>query len=258
MSRCWPCSRTRITARVKSKASRRSRTAHERRLIHINDWDFRWQHVYRLVTPARLPKGTTVAMQFTYDNSDGNVRNPERPPTRARWGQRSRDEMGDLWLQVLTGDTRDLATLTRDVRRKMALEDIVGYETTIGVYPEDAGLHDDVAVLYLELGKADAAVVHFEASLRLRPGSAAAYFNLGTALAVAGRVEPAVAALRRALEIRPDYSSAHNNLGNVLAVRGDVDEAILHFREALRLDPNNAEARVSLAREMKRQQLQRR
>jgi hypothetical protein len=65
-------------------------------LIHIKDWDFRWQHVYRLVTPLRLPRGTTVAMQFTYDNSPANARNPERPPTRARWGQRSRDEMGDL------------------------------------------------------------------------------------------------------------------------------------------------------------------
>ena len=222
-------------------------------LIHIKDWDFRWQHVYRLVTPVRLPKGTVVAMRFTYDNSDANVRNPERPPTRARWGQRSRDEMGDLWLQVLTADTRDLETLTRDVRRKMATEDAVGYEAVIDVYPDDADLHDDVAVIYLELGKADAAVVHFAASLRLRPGSAAAYFNLGTALAVAGRVEPAIAALRRALEIRPDYSSAHNNLGNVLAVRGDVDEAIVHFREALRLDPDNAEARVSLERELKRQ-----
>ena len=222
-------------------------------LIHISDWDFRWQHVYRLVTPARLPKGTVVAMQFTYDNSDANVRNPERPPTRVRWGQRSRDEMGDLWLQVLTADTRDLATLTRDVRRKMAAEDTVGYEAVIDVYPNDADLHDDVAVIYLELGKTDAAVVHFQASLRLRPGSAAAHFNLGTALAVAGRVEPAIAALRRALEIRPDYSSAHNNLGNVLAVRGDVDEAILHLREALRLDPDNAEARVSLERALKRQ-----
>jgi Flp pilus assembly protein TadD len=223
-------------------------------LIHIKDWDFRWQHVYRLVRPMRLPKGTTVAMQFTYDNSDGNPRNPQRPPQRARWGQRSRDEMGDLWLQVLTRDAQDLVTLTREVRRKMTAEDTVGYETMIRAYPDDADLHDDVAVLYLELGKADDAVEHFETSLRLRPGSAPAYFNLGTALTVAGRLEPAIVAFRRALEIRPDYSIAHNNLGNVLAVRGEIDEAIGHFQEALRLDPTNVQARTSLARELKRRQ----
>ena len=27
-------------------------------LIYIKDWDFRWQHVYRYVTPFALPKGT--------------------------------------------------------------------------------------------------------------------------------------------------------------------------------------------------------
>jgi Flp pilus assembly protein TadD len=223
-------------------------------LIHIKDWDFRWQHVYRLIAPMRLPKGTTVAMQFTYDNSDMNARNPERPPARARWGQRSRDEMGDLWLQVQTRDARDRATLTAEVRRKMTAEDTVGYETMIREYPDDADLHDDVAVLYLELGKPDAAVTHFETSLRLRPDSAPAYFNVGTALAVAGRLEPARTALERALHLRPGYSAAHNNLGNVLAVMGRRDEAIRHFQEALRLDPNNAEARTSLERETRQQE----
>src|SRR5207342_2394074 len=58
-------------------------------LIHIKDWDFRWQHVYRYVTPLRLPKGTALSMRYVYDNSVGNPRNPEHPPKRATWGQRS-------------------------------------------------------------------------------------------------------------------------------------------------------------------------
>src|SRR3954471_17989728 len=49
-----------------------------RPLIDIADWDFRWQHVYRFVTPLRLPKGTVVSMRYTYDNSDDNPRNPQR------------------------------------------------------------------------------------------------------------------------------------------------------------------------------------
>ena len=32
------------------------------RVMHIRDWDFRWQHVYRLVQPLPLPKGTTLSM----------------------------------------------------------------------------------------------------------------------------------------------------------------------------------------------------
>jgi tetratricopeptide (TPR) repeat protein len=156
--------------------------------------------------------------------------------------------MGDLWIQVLTRDTLNLATLTRDARRKMTAEDTVGYETMIRVYPDDADLHDDVALLYLELGRTDDAVAHFEASVRLNPRSASAHFNLGTALTVAGRVETAIAAFQRALQIRPNFSTAHNNLGNALAVQGSTSEALHHFREAVRLDPDNAEAHFSIAR----------
>src|SRR4029453_7161572 len=67
-----------------------------RLVMHIKDWDFRWQHVYREQTPIPLPKGTQLSMEYTYDNSSTNVRNPELPPARVLWGQRSRDEMGDL------------------------------------------------------------------------------------------------------------------------------------------------------------------
>ena len=216
-------------------------------LIHINDWDFRWQHVYRYVTPVVLPKGTTVAMQYTYDNSAENARNPQLPPERVRWGQRSTDEMGDLWLQVLTRAGRDLATLNLEVRRKMVSEDIVGYETMIGAAPNDSELHDDVALLYLEVGRPNNAVAHFEVSVGLKPQSAGAHFNLGTALSVAGRFEEAVKEYQRALEIRPDYANAYNNLGKILETLGKVDEAIRHYREALRIDPNHAEARYNLA-----------
>src|SRR5205814_9006296 len=102
-----------------------------RPLIDIPDWDFRWQHVYRFVTPMKLPKGTTVTMRYTYDNSAANTRNPQRPPLCARWGQRSPDEMGDLWQQVLPKDDRDLDVLSRDFRPKVAAEDVIGYETEI-------------------------------------------------------------------------------------------------------------------------------
>ena len=39
-----------------------------------------------------LPKGTRLSMRYVYDNPPANPRNPEQPPRRARWGQRSSDE----------------------------------------------------------------------------------------------------------------------------------------------------------------------
>jgi len=218
-----------------------------RTLISIKDWDFRWQHVYRYVTPFTLPKGTTLAMRYTFDNSAGNPRNPQRPPERVLWGQRSRDEMGDLWIQVLTRNNRDLETLTRGVRPKVLAEDVFGYEREIQRDPASVALHDDVAQVYLQLGRSAEAVAHFDASLRLNPQSAATHFNLGTALTVAGRFDEAIEQYGAALRLNPDYPRAHNNLGSVLLQRGHVQDATAHLTEAVRLEPANVEARSNLA-----------
>jgi tetratricopeptide (TPR) repeat protein len=216
-------------------------------LIYIKDWDFRWQHVYRYVTPIVLPKGTTLAMRYTYDNSAENVRNPQQPPKRVLWGQRTSDEMADLWIQVLTRDEAARATLSQDFRRKEIGEDVVGYESVIRSDPRNVGLHDQVAQLYLELARLPEATAHFAVSVELRPDSAAAHFNLGTALSISGRLEEAIGQYRQALQIRPDYARARNNLGGALLRLGNLDEALQNFREALRLDPANGEAHYNVA-----------
>jgi Flp pilus assembly protein TadD len=210
-----------------------------RLLMHIKDWDFRWQHVYREETPIPLPKGTRLSMEYTYDNSPLNVRNPELPPARVFWGQRSRDEMGDLWFQLLAANDADRARMNSEITAKMTGEDIVGLETMLKVTPDDAELHDDVAMLYLGMGLAGNAVRHFQASAALKPESAPAHFNLGTALAQAGRFDDAIRSFQDALARRPDYAVAHGNLGRVLLVKGDVAGSLKHFEEAVRLEPNN-------------------
>jgi tetratricopeptide (TPR) repeat protein len=227
-------------------------------LIYIKDWDFRWQHVYRLVKPMPLPRGTRVEMQYTYDNSSGNPRNTQ-PLQRVLWGQRSSDEMGDLWIQVLTANERDLAALNNDFRPKMLAEDIVGTELLIRAEPARVALHDDVALLYLAMNQPERAVDHFDASAKLKPESAVTHFNLATALTVAastgrdvqmsgGRLDQAIGEYQKALQIRPDYASAHNNLGSVLLQRGNPSQAIVHLMEAVRIDPRSAEARYNLGR----------
>lgn len=218
-----------------------------KQVMHIEDWDFRWQHVYRAATPIALPKGTRLSMEYSYDNSAANPRNPELPPARVFWGQRSRDEMGDLWFQLLASNDNDRARLNAEITAKMTSEDIVGYETMLKVTPDDAELHDDVALLYMGLGFAANAVRHFQASAALKPESAAAHFNLGTALAQAGRFDDSLKSFREALARRPDYALAHGNLGRVLLVKGEVSEAIKHFQESVRLDPNNPQSLLGLS-----------
>jgi tetratricopeptide (TPR) repeat protein len=217
-----------------------------RPLIYIKDWDLRWQHVYRYVAPFSLPKGTTVAMEYTYDNSAGNPRNPTQPPVRVGWGQQSKEEMGDLWIQVLTSSAEDRDILDAAFQAKWMAADVIGLEQLTARDPSSAPLHDDAAVLYMELNQPAQAAVHFEASVRLKPESAAAHFNLGTALSSIGRLDEAIRQYREALQLRPSYALAHNNLGTALLQQGHADEAIAEFREATRLDAALSEAHFNL------------
>jgi Flp pilus assembly protein TadD/mono/diheme cytochrome c family protein len=218
-----------------------------RLVMHITDWDFRWQHVYREVTPIRLPKGTRLAMEYTYDNSAENVRNPQLPPAKVYWGQRSRDEMGDLWFQLLATNERDRELMREEINTKMAVEDIAGYETMLRVDPGDGELHDDVALLYMGVGQMPQAIRHFEASVALKPDSASARFNLGTVQAQAGFLDQAVESFQAALARRNNYALAHANLGQVMLAQGKTGAALKHLQQAVRLDATNPQALFGLA-----------
>ena len=52
-----------------------------RPLLLIRHWDFHWQQDYRYVAPISLPRGTTLSMRFTYDNSADNAHRPHGPCT---------------------------------------------------------------------------------------------------------------------------------------------------------------------------------
>ena len=217
-------------------------------LLSIEDWDFNWQDVYRFAEPVALPKGTTVRMLYTYDNSDKNPRNPDRPPRHVVFGQNSSDEMGDLWLQVVTATEPDRIALFNGIRPKTLLEDANGYEMLVKANPDHAGYHNDLALVSALLGRVDAALEHYEAAARLKPDWAAPHYNVATLLATQRRYEEALPYFRKAVALRPDHAESHNNLGAVLQVLGHSEEAIEHFRRAIALDPKNEQAKDNLAK----------
>jgi tetratricopeptide (TPR) repeat protein len=216
-------------------------------LIYIKDWDFAWQDFYAYEQPFVLPKGTELTMEITYDNSAGNRRNPHSPPGRVTWGQRSSDEMGDLWIQVVPRNASDLQILNDDRWPRELAEDIVGFEMVLAADPDQVMQHDEVALLYLEFGKVAEAAAHFRESARLQPESAAAQYNLGTALLQSRDHETAIRHLEEALRLDPEYVRAHTNLGVALRLQGRPVEAIRHFRQALAARSDDGDALYNLA-----------
>jgi hypothetical protein len=77
-----------------------------RPLIYIDDWDFHWQGLYRFANPVPLPGGTRIDVTAIYDNSEGNRRNPTRPPRDVGWGEGTTDEMCIAFIRVTSDAER--------------------------------------------------------------------------------------------------------------------------------------------------------
>jgi tetratricopeptide (TPR) repeat protein/mono/diheme cytochrome c family protein len=216
-------------------------------LLYVKDWDFNWQGVYRYAQPVFLPAGTTVTARWTYDNSDANPKNPNRPARPVRFGQRTSDEMAELWFQVVPRNAADRAVLTRALQLHLLPENIKGYEMMIRAEPDNASLHDDVALLYAQAGNLERVAAHFAESARIRPTSASAHYNLGSTQLLQGRRADARRAFERAIEIDPNYANAHRNLGIVLYREQRFDDAARAYQRALQLAPDDVSAHHNLA-----------
>ena len=84
------------------------------RLIHIPEWDFRWQYFYTFKHMVKIPAGSTLVVEATFDNTADNPNNPNDPPQvvaerldRGGEGMRTTDEMLQFiisWLPYEDGD----------------------------------------------------------------------------------------------------------------------------------------------------------
>ena len=76
-------------------------------LLDVPVYDFNWQHRYELVEPKLLPTGTVLRCVAVYDNSSGNLSNPD-PSATVLAGQQSWDEMFNGYFDIAVTN-QDLA-----------------------------------------------------------------------------------------------------------------------------------------------------
>jgi hypothetical protein len=80
-------------------------------LLNLRDWDFNWQDQYQYARPIRIPADSRLEMEFVYDNSEANPRNPNSPPQRVVWGPGTSDEMAGLHIQAIPVHMEELPEL---------------------------------------------------------------------------------------------------------------------------------------------------
>jgi Flp pilus assembly protein TadD/mono/diheme cytochrome c family protein len=244
-------------------------------LVLIRDWDIDRQSVYRFQSPVFLPKNSVITMRYTYDNSKANIRNPNSPPIRVKSGNRSVDEMGHLWIQVLphaipssNQDPRLLLeqawmqnNLRKDPDDHTALYNLASVDAISGDYTAAATLYrralartpNDVRTL-TALGTAldgagnwQQAQTEYQKALAVDPANTDARFDLAHLEFKHGSYAEAEQEYRRLLVEVPKDASAHNELGGVLAATNRPTEAQHEFEAAIALDPGNFDALYNLA-----------
>jgi tetratricopeptide (TPR) repeat protein len=211
-------------------------------LLWIKKWNFHHQDQYQYAAPVPLPRGSVLAMRFTYDNSGAHHDASGEAPRRVLYGPQSSDEMGDLWLQVLPRDPAARTALERDAFFREAQANLASAQMLVDLDPRDARRHNLLGTRQLAVGRTGDAIERFREALRLDPRYGEAHNNLGSALHAAGLVREAIAQFRLALQLRPTDDRVHLNLANALRADGREAEAIREFRRTIALNPESRDA----------------
>ncbi|MEI6312122.1 MAG: T9SS type A sorting domain-containing protein [Bacteroidota bacterium] len=70
-------------------------------LVKIDNWDFHWQTQYIYRQPLKLPAGTVLYGEATYDNTTANPFQPSTPPQNVSLGESTTDEMMLIYFGAL-------------------------------------------------------------------------------------------------------------------------------------------------------------
>jgi Flp pilus assembly protein TadD/mono/diheme cytochrome c family protein len=210
-------------------------------LLNIPHWDLNWQAVYTYAQPVLLPKGTSVEMRYHYDNSPENVRNPNNPPALVVGGNRAKDEMAHLWLQVLPIQSNTDAS----VDPRLILQEALSRHQ-VEKDPTIFEAQYNLAAMLMNRGETAEAISHYAMAAKIRPRDPVVSNALGAAEMSAGELQNAARDLQAATDLRPDYFDAHYNLGLALASAGDFSRAESELRKATQLKPRDANAHANL------------
>ncbi len=215
-------------------------------LMMIRNWDFNWQGDYQFATPLQLPKGTKLVMEYAYDNSTNNVRNPNNPPQVVRYGMSTTDEMAELWLQIVMRSQSDFASLQRALQPRFLNDQIITSEMLLRKNPRDAKAHTDIGAALLMLGRNAEAIERLRVALQIDPNYDEAHYFAGVAYRAGKQFDSSRQELETALRLNPRHARARGNLGLVLVQQGELAAAAKQFQAALELNPQDNIARDML------------
>jgi predicted O-linked N-acetylglucosamine transferase (SPINDLY family) len=123
---------------------------------------------------------------------------------------------------------------------------LVLVQQAVALRPDAAVCRNTLGQVLERLGRDDEAAGCYEAAIELDPSYAEAHNNLGVLRARRDLLEAAEALYRKAIELDANYAGPHTNLGNLLKDRGELDAAIGCHRRAIEIRPDMSQLHSNL------------
>ncbi len=92
------------------------------------EYDFNWQTTYIYGERKKIPQGTKVVLTTTYDNSAGNIHNPD-PDATVRWGEETTYEMSYGFVAYINESNQGPAGIT--TARQGGMTAVVAYSDAL-------------------------------------------------------------------------------------------------------------------------------
>ena len=177
-----------------------------------------------LTDVPRPDPSSTVSSQPSASGSGAQTARPDSDP----------DSLSSLkpWDNQLAR-ARDL------VESGLITEAIEQYHAVVTDDPDNLKAHNNLGVLYDELGRRELAVEHFQSALSADPDNVEVLTNHGSALTALARYEDAGALIQRALQNSPDDSAARLAAGILSFRRGLYAQAEVEFMWICEQNPDD-------------------
>jgi len=229
-------------------------------VFQVQDWKPELGEMYRFVKPVELVAGTRLEVEMVYRELPTAA-----PALPIAWGPRASDEIGEVWVQLVTEGQKPIiaerAALTLSQAASyhelaLAIEaaefqvkddhkDLQAPPELVGKY---AHLHAELALLYADFGEIDTAESHANRAVALAPESAEAHASLGAVQVRKGHYFGAQESLEKAKALWPDDPQTWYNLGAVyFHYHQNRAEALKCYEKALELSPDDVRFMNNLA-----------
>lgn len=128
------------------------------KMIDIPHWDFHWQDFYFFKNMIKAPIGTTFYADGVYNNTSGNIHNPNSPPITVYAGLNTSDEMFLVYAHYMLYQAGDENYNMDSLMNLASLPEIGDESSLFSIFPNP--FHEGVTISTTALTPGDRVSMH--------------------------------------------------------------------------------------------------